>query len=172
MSIQGVVFDFDNTIIKTPTINLIFSPKTAVLWKSVKDTCDHFRGYSAPNLRVLLNKHLQDHHQLEDALDDFDQSALKYCFRKNLIKEVQELISFLDAYNIPRAILSDHPCIDKIISLNMESGWSAIINCQNYNALKPLPYAMFSLAAQLDLPLSESLFIGDRFDTDGLLSMR
>lgn len=79
---------------------------------------------------------------------------------------VRALLDACDAAGVPRAVVSDHAAIDKLDALGL-GGWSAVIDCSALGAYKPLPDGLWSAAAQLGVPMSGLLHVGDRWDTDG-----
>ncbi|MCB9779134.1 MAG: HAD family hydrolase [Alphaproteobacteria bacterium] len=82
---------------------------------------------------------------------------------------IQALIEACDARRLPRAVVSDHPSLDKLAAMDLH-GWAAVIDCRRLGALKPLPDALLAAAAQLGVPTTALLHVGDRPDTDGAMA--
>ena len=79
---------------------------------------------------------------------------------------LMRLLRAADRRGLVRAVWSDHPAIDKLAAMGL-GGWSVICAARPVGALKPLPDAGWGLLAQLGVPPSRALLIGDRDDTDG-----
>lgn len=77
------------------------------------------------------------------------------------------LLAEADRRGLPRAVVSDHPALDKLQAMGI-GGWSAVIDCGALGAYKPLPDGLQAAAAQLGVRAGELLHVGDRWDTDGL----
>ena len=84
-----------------------------------------------------------------------------------LFSGIHEALAALDAWGIPRAVVSDYPSRAKLRALGVGEGWSAVIDCSALGALKPLPDGLEAAAAALGVPASAIVHIGDRADTDG-----
>ena len=80
---------------------------------------------------------------------------------------VAAMLRACDAAGLPRVVVSDHPPLDKLAAMGL-TGWSAATSCRALGALKPLPDGLLATAAQLGIPPSALLHIGDRWETDGL----
>ena len=168
MSIAGVVFDFDYTIAALKPIDFFLRPHTMLRMYKMKQICDRYRGFRSINLAQQISEAFAQ----EDSLDEYHLEMKKIYQSKNILLETKELITLCDTHTIPRGIISDHASIDKLFSIGMSEGWSAVINSQDYGAFKPLPDALFAMAAQIDVPISSVLVVGDRWDTDGMLAFR
>ncbi len=63
------------------------------------------------------------------------------------------------------AIVSDHPSLARSTALGLHK-LSVVIDARTLGALKPAPDALLAAAAQLGIPPSSMLHVGDRWDTD------
>jgi HAD superfamily hydrolase (TIGR01549 family) len=105
------------------------------------------------------------------SMDELDEKWSR-CYRpKQLMRPLINLIASLDKSGIPRAIVSDYPSISKLQRLGIADGWSTVVSCRDMGALKPLPDGLQSAFTQLGVSPAETLFIGDRWETDGLAAM-
>ena len=172
MTIRGIVFDFDQTLAQPHNLGLIRSIAKASFWLRVHHTCDFFRGFRCNDLRKMMNQHLLRYYNQSQGLAFFDKSMAQFFKPHHILPKSLELITLCDQLQLKRAILSDHPCLDKLKAIGLDNGWSAVVSCRNYHALKPLDDAMFALSSQLGIPCSELLFIGDRYDTDAVMAHR
>lgn len=82
------------------------------------------------------------------------------------LAEVRALVDACDRTGVPRAVVSDHAALDKLAAMGL-GGWAAVVDCSALGALKPLPDGLWAASAQLGVPPSEILHVGDRWDTDG-----
>ncbi len=82
---------------------------------------------------------------------------------------VARLIERCDRLGIPRAVVSDHPALDKLSAMGL-GGWAAVVSCRRLGALKPLPDGLHAAAAQLGVPVRSMVHVGDRADTDGAMA--
>ena len=163
MLIQGVVFDFDNTIATLNLSALLRNPYKSKHLKEMKDICDQHRGFRMNDIQETISSRTD-----QNFITKHDHYAREVYTHKHINRAVYELITHCDAHSIPRAVLSDHPCIKKLRAVGLDAGWSAVVHCRTYNALKPLPDALFAIAAQMGVAPSTLLMVGDRWDTDGL----
>lgn len=76
------------------------------------------------------------------------------------------LIAAADEQGLQRAVLSDHPALEKLAAMR-STGWAAVCAGRRVGALKPHADGAWGLLAQLGVAPSEALLIGDRDDTDG-----
>lgn len=83
--------------------------------------------------------------------------------------EVRALLDRADRLGLPRVVVSDHPAVDKLRAMRLH-GWSAVVSCRALGALKPLPDALFAAAAQVGVPATGLLHVGDRDDCDGAMA--
>lgn len=106
--------------------------------------------------------------KVREALDEAIGRAWPRLFRGATVPaHVLALIDAIDAAGLPRALVSDHPALDKLEALGV-GGWAAVVDCTALGALKPLPDGIHAAAAQLGFPAGQILHVGDRWDTDGL----
>ena len=166
MSIRGVIFDFDCTIASIRPWDAFLHPHTALLSTKMKQICDRYRGFRSLTLHECIVREFSKHFSFIQYQKDFE----KLYQPENILSNCFSLIRLCDTHNIPRGIISDHRALEKLVSIGLTSGWSAVINSQEYGALKPLPDSILSIAAQLDIPSCSLLVVGDRWETDGLLA--
>ena len=159
---KGLVFDLDNTIAKLNWITALTQPRLVGQLLKLKAQSDRFRGLRPHNLAIEIS------HNLNQSLDELDKLTAIAYRRAAIPKEVTALISAWDKMGKPRAIVSDHTAIAKLNELGLSQGWSAVISCREHNAFKPLSDGLWAAAAHLGLPPTDIVFIGDRYDTDGL----
>ena len=166
MSFDGIVFDFDYTIASLGLLDFIVQPNAISPFVHMREACDRYRGIRSLSLRTMI------HASLKKDTDArlFDKYSRRLYRPQHVHKIIHQLIRACDEKNIPRAVLSDHPCIEKLQSIGLEKGWSAVVHCQNYGALKPLPDALHAVMAQMGVPASRLVLIGDRWDSDGLMA--
>ena len=127
--------------------------------------CDQHRGFRQFDLSQNIRSSLGHDNFLR-----FENYSCQLYQPQHIVPIAQQLIQACDAHHIPRAILSDHPCLDKLRSIGLEKGWSCIVHTQQYGALKPLPDALYAVSAQLGIPANALVVIGDRHDCDGLMA--
>jgi len=166
MTIQGVVFDFDNTIATLDVSTFLRHPVKATVLKEMKEICDQHRGFRLSN----FSRRVAQSTARKELLEQHDQYSIQLYKKQHIHHEIHKIIQYCDQNNIARAVLSDHPCIQKLQAIGLSSGWSAIVHCRHYQALKPLPDALFAVSAQLGIAPSTLLMIGDRWDTDALMA--
>lgn len=165
MPFSGIVFDFDHTLASFQAKDLIFSPQAASVFVHMMTTCDRFRGFRTLDLSHKISASI-GHNKFEQFMA---YSCLLYQ-PQHILPTAKQLVQACDKYQIPRAVLSDHPCLEKLQAIGMEKGWSCVVHSQTYGALKPLPDALYAVSAQLGIPTSELIVIGDRHDSDGLMA--
>ena len=165
MSIQGVVFDFDNTIATLDASTLLRHPFMSTRLKEMKDICDIHRGFRLSCFHRQISKATHT-----EFISQHDHYASQLYQKNHINRGVLEIITYCDTHNIPRAVLSDHPCLEKLHAVGLASGWSAVVHCRTYRALKPLPDALYSISVQLGIAPSSLLMIGDRWDTDAMMA--
>lgn len=166
MSIRAVIFDFDLTIASIRPWDAFFHPHTLLLSQKMKQICDRYRGIRSFDLLQHIQNDFSQHFSFVQYQKAFD----RIYHPKSILSESQELINLCDKLDIPRGIISDHNSLEKLTSIGLSTGWSSVINSQEYGALKPLPDTIFSIASQLDIPTNSLLVVGDRWETDGLLA--
>jgi FMN phosphatase YigB (HAD superfamily) len=166
MQIRGVVFDFDYTLAALRPIDFLRIPTALSLLGQMRSILDQYRGFRSPRLTHEIEQHF---HRPGEVLRYREYTTNLYRSH-NILSETRKLLELCDEYDIPRGVLSDHPCLDKLQSIELHTGWSAVVDCQTYGALKPLPDALFSISSQLGVPPHQLLFIGDRWDTDGMMA--
>jgi phosphoglycolate phosphatase/putative hydrolase of the HAD superfamily len=66
------------------------------------------------------------------------------------------------------AVYSDYPAKEKLKALGIDADLVISSTDTGINSLKPNPKGLISINAQLNVPPSESLFIGDRNELDGV----
>ena len=165
MSFSGIVFDFDHTLASLQSKDFIFSPQAASLFIRMMKICDRNRGFR--------QSHLSDNIRSSFGIDNLTRFADYSCelYRPQHVQPIAlQIIHACDNQHIPRAVLSDHPCLDKLQAIGLEKGWNCVVHCQTYGALKPLPDALHSVSAQLGIPTNDLIVIGDRHDSDGLMA--
>ena len=165
MSFSGIVFDFDHTLASLQTQDFIFSPQALFIFIRMMRLCDRNRGFRQIDLSQNIRSSFGD----EDFTLFTEYSCTLYR-PKNIHPIVLQIIQACDNLHIPRAILSDHPCLDKLRAIGLEKGWSCVVNCQTYGALKPLNDALYAVSSQLGIPPNNLIVIGDRHDSDGLMA--
>ena len=165
MPFSGIVFDFDHTIASLQAQDFILSPQAAFVFVRMMNLCDRNRGFRRLDLSQSIRTSLGN-----DNFTRFLDYSRKMYRPQHVIPITLQLIQACDDKQLPRAILSDHPCLDKLRAVGLEQGWSCVVHCQTYGTLKPLPDALFSVSAQLGIPTTELIVIGDRHDSDGLMA--
>ena len=165
MSFSGIVFDFDHTLASLQTKDFIFSPKAASIFVRMVNLCDRNRGFRQLELCQNIRSSFGD---ADFTL--FEDYSCRLYRPQHIIPIAQQIIKACDEYHIPRAVLSDHPCLDKLRAIGLDQGWGCVVYSQSYGALKPLPDALHAVAAQLAIPACELIVIGDRYDSDGLMA--
>lgn len=166
MPIDGIVFDFDYTLASLKLIDFIGHPRAISPFVNMKQACDRHRGFRKLNLPTMIHESLADHSDVER----FTRYSRQLYTPRHVRGIIHDVIAACDEQNIPRAVLSDHPCMHKLHSIALHDGWSAVVHCQTYGALKPLPDALHAVAAQLDIPMNTLVLVGDRWDSDGLMA--
>ncbi|MCP4807224.1 MAG: HAD family hydrolase [Proteobacteria bacterium] len=83
---------------------------------------------------------------------------------------IAELLAAIDAAGIPRSVVSDYPAERKLANMGLESGWTAVIDCEGLGAYKPQPDGLLAAAQAMEVDPSRVLHIGDRADTDGAMA--
>ena len=134
----------------------------------MKQVCDQNRGFRSPDPKARIAESFSN----PEALHIHNQYCSRLYTPKNVGKEIRKIIDFCDKNSIPRAIISDHPCLDKLEAIGLKKGWSSVVSCRSYGALKPLPDALHAVVAQIGVPHHQLLMIGDRWDTDGLMATK
>ncbi|NEQ49341.1 MAG: HAD family hydrolase [Leptolyngbya sp. SIO3F4] len=86
--------------------------------------------------------------------------------------DVLKLFDILPKQGIRIAIFSDYPARAKLACLGLSPQCIISSTDPNINQLKPNPIGLLSVANQLDLPVQNCLFIGDRDDRDGECARR
>ena len=84
----------------------------------------------------------------------------------------QALFSELQRQGIPIGVFSDYPAIDKLSALGLRAQVIVSATCAEVNRLKPDPTGLLVVAAKLDTPAPECLFIGDQEAKDGECARR
>ena len=165
MSFSGIVFDFDHTLASLQTKDFFFSPQAAFIFIHMMKICDRNRGFRQSELskNILLSIG-------SDNFSRFTDYSCRLYRPQNIRPVALQLIEACDDYNIPRAVLSDHPCLDKLRAIGLDKGWNSVVHCQTYGALKPLPDALYAVSAQLGIPTTDLVVVGDRHDSDGLMA--
>ena len=159
---SGLIFDLDNTLAELTLMTVISHPRLVGKLIHLKSACDRLRSLRHPDLMEALSD------TLDMPIHELDRLTAKLYRKARIPKRIKRLISIWDETGKPRAIVSDHCGIGKLKAMGLDKGWSAVINCREHNAFKPLPDGLWAAAAQIGLPPSELVFIGDRSDTDGL----
>ena len=167
MPISGIVFDFDYTIASLSTKDFIARPQTISLFIEMMQVCNRNRGFRKKDIQKHIQKSFANKNDAQRYADCTAQMYQPHHVRDSASK----LIQACDEFRIPRAVLSDHPCMDKLKSVGLDDGWSAVVHCQTYGALKPLPDALFAVAAQMGISSTSLVLIGDRHDSDGLMAL-
>jgi len=165
MSFSGIVFDFDHTLASLQAKDFIFSPQAASIFIRMMNICDRNRGFRRLDLSQKLSASLGS-----NEFAQFMKYSCELYRPQHILPIAKQLIQACDRYHIPRAIISDHPCLDKLQAVGLEEGWSCVVHCQIYGALKPLPDALYAVSAQLGIPTTDLIVIGDRHDSDGLMA--
>ena len=165
MSFSGIVFDFDHTLASLQIKDFVLSPQAASIFIHMMKICDRNRGFRQTSLSDNLRSLCGDERFTK--FTDYSRQL----YRPQHIQPIAlQIIQACDEHHIPRAVLSDHPCLDKLQSIGLEKGWSCVVHCQTYNALKPLPDALYAVSAQIGIPTNRLTVIGDRHDSDGLMA--
>ena len=137
MSFSGIVFDFDHTLASLQSKDFIFSPQAVFVFIRMMKLCDRNRGFRqidlSQNIRTLFG---------EDNFTRFTNYSCQLYRPKHIQPIALQIIQACDTYQIPRAVLSDHPCLQKLRAIGLEKGWSCVLNSQTYGALKPLPESL------------------------------
>ncbi|MEL6343418.1 MAG: HAD family hydrolase [Myxococcota bacterium] len=178
MPIQAISFDFDGTLVQPGWRTLRMLP--AVLRR--RGALLHIQS-AIERLRLSPRRHPDIHRAiiveaakhshlapavLQEALeDDLDRAFPRAIRDAPSPAPIDALIKRCDEIGIPRVIVSDHPAIEKLRLRGGPAGWAAVISCRALGALKPLPDGLWAAAAQLGVPISALLHVGDRWETDG-----
>lgn len=71
---------------------------------------------------------------------------------------------------IPAAVVSDHAGVEKLRALGLLHHFSAVVDCSDHGAIKPLGDGLFAALAVLGTVPSRTLVVGDRPETDGSMA--
>ncbi len=82
--------------------------------------------------------------------------------------EIIEFFQKIKKANIPVAIYSDYPAIEKVSFMNLKADYFISSTDENINALKPLPDGLLAICNHFNVEAKNCLFIGDRHEMDGL----
>lgn len=81
---------------------------------------------------------------------------------------VHEFFTELKNAGIQTAIYSDYESKTKLIKMNLETDLQVCSTDSGIDAFKPLPNGLFMILSNMNVPSENCLFIGDRFELDGL----
>ena len=170
---DAVCFDLDHTLVRWGGALSVFGKlvrHNAMGMLQLQKEVEKNRG-----LRSLeLNAHIMSalsRRTNPASLAELDQRwSLCYSPRQR-VDSMLDLIEQLDAQGIPRALISDYPAIEKLRRIGLAEGWSAVVSCRDLGALKPLADGLQTAMAQLGSIPAKTLYIGDRWETDGLAAM-
>ncbi|MEC7988103.1 MAG: HAD family hydrolase [Myxococcota bacterium] len=167
MLLKAVAFDLDNTIATIPHLSWLQYPSAIPKMLALKNSSAFLRGFRTHHLNEKLDSDLRLRFSTPITLQDVDHIANTMYRNIEIHPAVKQLVQACDQHKIPRAVLSDHPAIEKLKVLRFEEGWTCVLNARAYGAFKPLPDALYALCAQLNVYANELLYVGDRYDTDG-----
>jgi FMN phosphatase YigB (HAD superfamily) len=86
--------------------------------------------------------------------------------RTGLRKSVTNVISFLEARDIPQVVLSDYEAAYKLDSLKLAGHFASIYVGERLGFVKPSPFGFQRAAADHEIATASLLHIGDRSDRD------
>lgn len=81
-------------------------------------------------------------------------------------RSVTNVISFLDARDIPQVVLSDYEAAYKLDSLGLAGHFASIYVGEHLGFVKPSPIGFQRAAADYEISTASLLHIGDRVDRD------
>lgn len=176
MPIRAVSFDFDGTLARAGWRRVRLLPAVLRRRGALLHLLRAIEAHrSPPQRRLDLDDSLLAHAAKESGLP---RAILKPALYQDLdvhfahaLRDaptppaIAELLDRCDRLNLPRAIVSDHPALNKLH--NRRAGWTAVVSCRALGALKPSPDGLWAAAAQMGVPPAEMLHVGDRWETDG-----
>ena len=166
MLLKAVAFDLDNTLASIPRHRWLQYPSSLPKMIALQKSSAYLRGFRQHPLHDAIEKELQKRLSSTQSLEELDRVAASLYRKASIPVKIRSLMQACDQHNIPRAVLSDHPAIEKLKALALDEGWACVLTARSYGALKPLPDSLYALCAQLGIHPSSLLYIGDRYDTD------
>jgi len=175
---DAVCFDLDGTLAEVRRRRLgmwrsaLRHPRILLTFGEV---VEELRGLRLPDLDAELCRRLARRADLPPAIvtrvlrEEIDGRWPQLFAGARPPPAVARLLQRVDALGLPRAVVSDHPAVEKLTAMGL-GGWSAVLCCRDLGALKPLPDALYAAAAQLGVPVGRVLMVGDRDDTDGRMA--
>jgi putative hydrolase of the HAD superfamily len=179
--VRALLLDLDGTLAQTrePRIRLWreIIREGRVLFH-VERAMDQLRGRRYSDLDsqlslIIASKARVPPERVRRVLREVVDGTWPRCFRNiRPPTGISRLLRLADQLQIPRAVVSDHPAIEKLRAMNLLSGWSAIVGLRGSGCLKPLPDGIQMALTQLGVSPNQALFVGDRWDTDGASAAR
>jgi FMN phosphatase YigB (HAD superfamily) len=91
---------------------------------------------------------------------------LKY-LEKLMYPGVKSVFTYLKKGNYMIAVYSDFPIEDKLTAMKLEADYALYSTHPSINQFKPNKYGLLKICQDLNVAVEDTVFIGDRNDTDG-----
>ena len=91
---------------------------------------------------------------------------LKY-LEKFMYPGVKSVFTYLKKGNYKIAVYSDFPIEDKLTAMKLEADYTLYSTHPSINQFKPNKYGLLKICQDLNVAVENTVFIGDRNDTDG-----
>jgi putative hydrolase of the HAD superfamily len=174
--IKGVAFDLDGTLYPNYRFNIKLIPfilknwrLTAAFGKARKiirreqenkpAPIGSFYEYQANLTAKILNVSPEP---LQEKINSLIYKGWEPIFKKvKLFDKTIQTITALKKAGYKIGLLSDFPPGVKLEYLGLKDIWDAVLCSEDYGTLKPHPLSFTKLAAAMDLPCQEILYVGN-----------
>jgi len=83
-----------------------------------------------------------------------------------------DALQWMRRANLKLAVLSDYPAAAKLEAMGIQQHFDLVLCADEVGFLKPHPAGLHAVLEQLELRKDEVLYVGDRFEIDGLAARR
>lgn len=185
--LQVVIFDVDGTLYQQSKLRRIMFIKLIVYyllrpWKYRELVIlYHFRkerekraGYTSPDLEEeqylwCVEKTGAALKTVKEVIDQWIFEWPNRYLEKCMYPDVRQFFSTLKKYGIKTAIYSDYKSADKLKHMQIQADMEISSTDKRVNSFKPLPNGLLEILSAMNITERENcLYIGDRFELDGL----
>ncbi|MGE3957955.1 MAG: HAD family hydrolase [Vicinamibacterales bacterium] len=186
--IRGVLFDLDGTLYSQPPVRLLMAAEMLTLpliapsraasiiraLRSYRHAQEALRGHEsstpldAAQVAVAAERAGLPHDEVAAIVDEWMiRRPLKY-LRRCVAPGAHELVALLHREGVHVGLFSDYPAHEKIGALGLADRFSPVLCSSDpgINRFKPDPRGFLAAAAAWQLPPSDVLMIGDRYEVD------